>query len=86
MPFARALEPVLAVDNDPVAIETYRANIGSHAVLGDLSNPDSVEPPTDVDLLLGGPPCQGFSSAGPKRADDPRNKLWAATCASCRLA
>jgi len=71
-------EPVLAVDNDPVAIETYRANIGSHAVLGDLSNPDSVELPSDVDLLLGGPPCQGFSSAGPKRADDPRNKLWAA--------
>jgi DNA (cytosine-5)-methyltransferase 1 len=71
-------EPLLAVDNDPVAMETYRANIGSHGVLGDLSNPDSLDLPSDVDLLLGGPPCQGFSSAGPKRADDPRNKLWAA--------
>ena len=28
-----------------------------------------------VDLLAGGPPCQGFSSAGRRKADDARNKL-----------
>ncbi len=31
-----------------------------------------------VDLVVGGPPCQGFSSAGRRRADDPRNKLFEA--------
>src|SRR5262249_44647560 len=29
-----------------------------------------------VDLLVGGPPCQGFSSAGRRRHNDPRNKLF----------
>jgi len=29
-----------------------------------------------VDLLVGGPPCQGFSSAGKRKYDDPRNKLF----------
>lgn len=29
-----------------------------------------------IDLLVGGPPCQGFSSAGRRKHDDPRNKLF----------
>lgn len=29
-----------------------------------------------VDILAGGPPCQGFSSAGRRKADDPRNRLF----------
>lgn len=29
-----------------------------------------------VDILAGGPPCQGFSTAGRRRADDPRNRLF----------
>lgn len=30
-----------------------------------------------IDLLVGGPPCQGFSSAGRRKHDDPRNELFA---------
>ncbi|MHB8880389.1 MAG: DNA (cytosine-5-)-methyltransferase [Thermodesulfovibrionales bacterium] len=30
----------------------------------------------DIDLVLGGPSCQGFSTAGAKRENDPRNGLW----------
>lgn len=29
-----------------------------------------------VDILAGGPPCQGFSTAGRRRVDDPRNRLF----------
>ena len=70
------LKPVYAADNDAVAIDTYRKNIGHHAHCVDLSRSDISPEFEGVDLLLGGPPCQGFSSAGPKDAQDPRNKLW----------
>ncbi|QQN52679.1 DNA cytosine methyltransferase [Stutzerimonas balearica] len=30
----------------------------------------------NVDILVGGPPCQGFSSAGRRQHDDPRNQLF----------
>lgn len=30
----------------------------------------------NVDVLVGGPPCQGFSSAGRRKHDDPRNQLF----------
>jgi DNA (cytosine-5)-methyltransferase 1 len=30
-----------------------------------------------IDVLVGGPPCQGFSSAGRRKHDDPRNRLFA---------
>jgi len=30
-----------------------------------------------IDVLVGGPPCQGFSSAGRRKHDDPRNQLFA---------
>ena len=69
-------EPLIALDNDPVAIKTYTANIGEVAELADLTEFDSDRYPKEPDLLLGGPPCQGFSSAGLGLQDDPRNTLW----------
>lgn len=63
---------VCAIDNEYAAMETYRANIGAHVAAHDLSGDVTFSP---VDVIIGGPPCQGFSSAGLRRAGDQRNTL-----------
>jgi DNA (cytosine-5)-methyltransferase 1 len=70
------IKPVYAADHDATAVQTYLKNIGPHAQCVDLAQSAIPSEFSGVDLLLGGPPCQGFSSAGPKNAQDPRNKLW----------
>lgn len=68
--------PILAVEWDRFAAATYAANFGEdHVRAGDIADvADRDIPP--VDLMIGGPPCQGFSNLGLKRLDDPRNQLW----------
>jgi len=65
-----------AYDIDPAAVAVYKANIGNHAKICDLSTgvlPDVFQEP--VDIVLSGSPCQGFSTVGKRRLEDPRNKL-----------
>jgi DNA (cytosine-5)-methyltransferase 1 len=70
----RAFEIVLANDINPNACDSYRHNIGKHILCQDISTLCSFP---QADLVVGGPPCQGFSLANPKRAfDDPRNWLF----------
>lgn len=77
------LNVTLAADIDEDACKTYTQNLGHDAIWRvDLS---SVRPnellerakltSSAIDLLVGGPPCQGFSSAGAKDWTDPRNIL-----------
>jgi DNA (cytosine-5)-methyltransferase 1 len=62
------------VDNDPAACETIRRNRPAWKVFeGDIRQ---FKPSCDPDVVVGGPPCQGFSTAGKGDADDPRNYLW----------
>lgn len=74
---------LLGVDNDNVALKTFKYNHADAAVLNvDLSSRNIV---TDiknaigdlrVDVIIAGPPCQGFSLTGPRNFDDKRNKLY----------
>lgn len=67
---------IWANDFDADAVATYRANIGSEALLGDICDvPSSAIP--DCDVVVGGFPCQGFSQANRLRfAEDERNRLY----------
>ena len=64
---------IRAVDIDDAAVNTYRSNIGCHVNKTDLSSPAAELPYATV--ITGGPPCQGFSSAGLRRSGDVRNSL-----------
>lgn len=71
--FIRAgFSPVGAADFSKAAVETYRTNLGSHVSELDLSNETNLP---DATVVVGGPPCQGFSSAGMRRSGDIRNNL-----------
>lgn len=77
--FQRAgFEILFSTDVDPDAVRSYRTFFPSVNVwLGDIRRLNTSTLPRHVDILLGGPPCQGFSSAGQKFWDDERNKLLA---------
>jgi len=67
---------VFATDIDRDALASYAAYFPNATVFeGDIRDLHPSLLPNDVDILLGGPPCQGFSSAGQQFWDDPRNKL-----------
>lgn len=74
--FANAgFEPVAAVEWDLQAAATYAANFGEdHVHWGDIAHWKKGIPKADV--VIGGPPCQGFSNLGTRDPDDPRNQLW----------
>lgn len=53
-----------AFDNDSKAVETYTKNIGAEIELADLATFPAEDMPT-AEVLIGGFPCQEFSSCGP---------------------
>ena len=70
----RGYTPVLAVEHNLHAAATYALNFGEgHTRWGDVADLDVVP---RADVVIGGPPCQGFSNLGSKHLDDPRNRLW----------
>jgi DNA (cytosine-5)-methyltransferase 1 len=75
-------DPRVAVDFDRYAILTYKANHPeTETILGDVSNVTGKQlmrlaGSDEIDLIAGGPSCQGFSTHGKRIQDDPRNFLF----------
>jgi len=74
--------PKLAIDFDKQAIETFKYNhpkINAQClditklITGDIK---TLVKNIDIDVIIGGPPCQGFSLAGKRLPDDPKNQLF----------
>lgn len=84
---------VIGVDFDKAALKTFEHNHGDAKALQlDLFNLDNIKILKDefytkyaeLDVLVGGPPCQGFSLAGKREEHDDRNKLYTAMVETAR--
>ncbi len=81
-----SVDPVRAVEFDKSAAATYTINHGGRIedgrIVGGPVYPGSIQDwladdgEAEVDLVVGGPPCQGFSTLGKQEVDDERNVLW----------
>ncbi|MDG9704959.1 DNA cytosine methyltransferase [Streptomyces sp. DH37] len=73
---------VLAIEKDQSAAATYAANFApddasrGHIHTGEIEHWQPTDEEISAEVVLGGPPCQGFSGLGKGDPDDPRNKLW----------
>lgn len=71
------------IDSDAKALETFELNHkGAKAICGDITQityENDIKPllgGKTIDVIIGGPPCQGMSLSGPRKFEDPRNKLY----------
>ena len=69
-------ESVLALDNDKAAISTYNANFGEHGIVANIEEWIAENSIPEADIVIGGPPCQGFSLLNKNREGDHRRALW----------
>lgn len=76
---------IVGVDNDQAALNTFAKNHnGAKALKADLSKQETFDEivkiagDRTIDVIIAGPPCQGFSLTGPRNFDDERNKLYLA--------
>lgn len=74
---------LLGIDNDAKALETFELNHkNARSICGDITKVGfdfDIKPligDKTIDVIIGGPPCQGMSLSGPRKFDDPRNKLY----------
>lgn len=67
-------ETIFACDIFKEALDTYSTNFNTEEIL--LKDIRMISSFPDADIIIGGYPCQGFSLAGKRLLDDPRNALY----------
>ncbi|MGA5320405.1 DNA cytosine methyltransferase [Streptomyces seoulensis] len=75
------LTPIYALDVWSDAIDTYRLNLPGHtAECGDVADLTAGKVKSVIsqrpNWVVGGPPCQGYSTVGKRNRDDQRNRLF----------
>lgn len=78
--------PTLAVEMDPAAAATYAMSFRTDVYAGKIEDWLHDGDVPEVDVVAGGPPCQGFSSLGRQDVADRRNSMWAHYAEAVRLA
>lgn len=75
---SKRFRSIVAVEMDLAAAASYEATFGSGIVFaGSIQDWLDTQPmPRDIDVIVGGPPCQGFSTLGKQDEEDLRNGLW----------
>lgn len=71
---AAGFQPVWANDADCMAVETYNKLLPAHVATAGPIEDQELPARGSADLVIGGPPCQGFSVAGRMDPDDPRSR------------
>lgn len=80
------LNIIAGIDIWDKAIESYKSNHEHLSICADLTqlSPQNFKKNYninfDIDIIVGGPPCQGFSIAGKRNKKDPRNSLFMEYC------
>lgn len=65
-----------AVEFEPAAAASFAATFGDKVYAGPIQDWLVNEKVPEVDVVIGGPPCQGFSQLGKQDPEDVRNALW----------
>lgn len=85
-------KPIIANDIEASFLETHKKNIAGETICGDISKPEvldaivkavqkaRIDNPGMPVFVLGGPPCQGFSTANYRSIEDARNWLFKDYC------
>lgn len=83
---------LIGIDHEKIALETFEYNHGKAiGFQGDLSKRETlldvarILRTKKVDVIIGGPPCQGFSLTGTRQEDDSRNSLFQSMVEAVKL-